>query len=142
LTHRQRFDYLRLFQHFSFWNSYLEFRGKTGPLPVFPRVCSETNGFWNKLTCLSEFLATKANKAQREGKMKGNPPMFHSFFAFVVNFLLFVGQVEGGRGGRRKPPDPPPAPQAAGRRQEAGGRLPPHKKRRDNDGKDVGGEGL
>jgi hypothetical protein len=34
--------YLRLFKNFSFWNSYLDFGGKTGPLPVFPRACSKT----------------------------------------------------------------------------------------------------
>jgi tetratricopeptide (TPR) repeat protein len=34
---------LRLFQTFSFLNSYLALIGKTGPLPVFPRACSKTN---------------------------------------------------------------------------------------------------
>jgi hypothetical protein len=33
----------RLFQNFSFWNSFLGFRGKTGLLPVFPRACFKTN---------------------------------------------------------------------------------------------------
>jgi hypothetical protein len=31
-----------LFQNFSFWNSCLELRGKTGQDPVFPGACSET----------------------------------------------------------------------------------------------------
>jgi hypothetical protein len=34
--------------------------------------------------------------------MKGKPPIFHSlfaFFAFVVNFLLFAGQVESAERG-------------------------------------------
>jgi hypothetical protein len=32
--------YTRLFQNFSFWNSFLEFDRKTGPLAGFPRACS------------------------------------------------------------------------------------------------------
>ncbi|MDR0598367.1 MAG: RNA 2'-phosphotransferase, partial [Treponema sp.] len=35
--------YLRLFQNFSFWNSFLEFSGKTGLLPVFPGAWFKTN---------------------------------------------------------------------------------------------------
>jgi hypothetical protein len=64
---------------------------------------------------LFEFLTTKANKAQKEGKMK-DPPIFHSlfaFFAFVVNFLLFVGQVEPGVQGWGSVP-PPPVPGGGG----------------------------
>jgi hypothetical protein len=34
---------VRLFQNFSFWNSFLRFNRKTGLLPVFRRVCSKTN---------------------------------------------------------------------------------------------------
>jgi hypothetical protein len=34
---------MKLFQNFSFWNSFLGFRGKTGLLPVFPRACFKTN---------------------------------------------------------------------------------------------------
>jgi hypothetical protein len=37
------YNYLRLFQNFSFWNSFLEFDRKTGLLAGFPRACSETN---------------------------------------------------------------------------------------------------
>jgi hypothetical protein len=39
----------RLFQNFSFWNSYLELGEKPGSRPVFPRACSKPTGFWNKL---------------------------------------------------------------------------------------------
>jgi hypothetical protein len=42
--------YLRLFQNFSFWNSYLRFRGKTGLFPVFPEPVSKLTEFWNRLT--------------------------------------------------------------------------------------------
>jgi hypothetical protein len=35
--------HLRLFQNFSFWNSFLEFSGKTGLLPVFPGAWLKTN---------------------------------------------------------------------------------------------------
>jgi hypothetical protein len=34
---------LRLFQNFSFWNSFLEFSGKIGLLPVFPGAWFKTN---------------------------------------------------------------------------------------------------
>jgi hypothetical protein len=33
----------RLFQNFSFWNSFLRFRGNPGLLLVFPRACFKTN---------------------------------------------------------------------------------------------------
>jgi hypothetical protein len=34
---------MRLFQNFSFWNSFLEMSGKTGLLPVFPGAWFKTN---------------------------------------------------------------------------------------------------
>jgi hypothetical protein len=34
---------LRLSQNFSFWNSTLGFRGKSGHLTAFPRACFKTN---------------------------------------------------------------------------------------------------
>jgi hypothetical protein len=43
--------HLRLFQNFSFWNSYLRFRGKTGFFPVFPEPVPKLTEFWNRLIC-------------------------------------------------------------------------------------------
>jgi V/A-type H+-transporting ATPase subunit K len=40
---------MRLFQNFSFWNSYLEFSGKSGYSAAFPRAWDKTNRVWNKL---------------------------------------------------------------------------------------------
>jgi hypothetical protein len=40
---------VRLFQNFSFWNSFLEFDRKTGLLAGFPKLVSKPTGFWNKL---------------------------------------------------------------------------------------------
>jgi hypothetical protein len=37
--YQKKLLYLKLFQNFSFWNSFLGFSGKTGLLPVFPRAC-------------------------------------------------------------------------------------------------------
>jgi hypothetical protein len=40
---------VRLFQNFSFWNSFLEFSGKTGFCRFFQEPGSKPTGFWNRL---------------------------------------------------------------------------------------------
>jgi hypothetical protein len=40
---RKKPFYVRLYQNFSFWNSFLEYSGKTGLLPVFPGAWFKTN---------------------------------------------------------------------------------------------------
>jgi hypothetical protein len=61
---------VRLFQNFSFWNSYLEFKGKPGFRPVFPRACSKPTGFWNKLEFLLFFKAALSKLCfERQAKL-------------------------------------------------------------------------
>jgi hypothetical protein len=40
---------MRLFQNFSFWNSFLEFGGKPGFDRFFQELVPKPTGFWNKL---------------------------------------------------------------------------------------------
>jgi hypothetical protein len=44
--------HLKLFQNFSFWNSFLRFNRKTGPLAGFSKSLSKTNRVLDKLTLL------------------------------------------------------------------------------------------
>jgi transposase InsO family protein len=46
----------RLFQNFSFWNSYLEFRGKTGFSTGFPKSLSKTNRVLEQAPFSTPFL--------------------------------------------------------------------------------------
>jgi hypothetical protein len=61
---------MRLFQNFSFWNSFLRFNGKTGLLTGFPRACPKLTGFWNKLKYESEDRMTKKEICEAVPKLR------------------------------------------------------------------------
>jgi hypothetical protein len=71
---------MKLFQNFSFWNSFLGFRGKTGLLPVFPGAYSKSNR-------VSE-QAQRSNREAEEGtKYLSFPSSAFSPLWFI--FLMF-----------------------------------------------------
>jgi hypothetical protein len=83
--------YLRLFQNFSFWNSYLEFSGKTGLSAGFSKSLSKTNrvleqtllaGYYISSHFLSIYVQHISKKFK--GRIAHNVPAVYDVFASPI----------------------------------------------------------
>jgi hypothetical protein len=61
-------DYLRLFQNFSFWNSFLDLKGKTGLLTGFSKGLFKTNRVLEQAHLLGNAQGIEAVSFFAEGK--------------------------------------------------------------------------